>query len=248
LPFLYGGNRIDPRASNQKVLGTMSLECIDVTKSYVTMGRRHTVFQNLNLSLPKGINVGLIGPNGSGKSTLLRLLAGADVPDEGYVVRNTRLSWPLGFSGGFSPHLSGIANARFAARIYNRDPNHVAAFTEEFSGLGEFMKWPLKVCSTGMRARFAFALSMAIDFETILIDEILGVGDADFRAKCTAALDERRARSDIILVSHNLKDIIRLCDRVVILGGRQPIISDDVVKTVKRYNLALTGSADGVDF
>ena len=226
----------------------MNLECVGVTKSYVTMGRRHTVFQNLNLSFPKGTNVGLIGPNGSGKSTLLRLLAGADVPDEGYVVRNTRLSWPLGFSGGFSPQLSGIANARFAARIYNRDPNHVADFTEEFSGLGEFMKWPLKVCSTGMRARFAFALSMAIDFETILIDEILGVGDADFRAKCTAALEERRSRSDIILVSHNLKDIIRLCDRVVILGGRQPIISDDVVKTVKRYNLALTGSADGVDF
>jgi capsular polysaccharide transport system ATP-binding protein len=158
------------------------------------------------------------------------------------------MSWPLGFSGAFSANLSGIANARFVARIYNRDPDYVAQFTREFSGLGEYMDWPLQVCSTGMRARFAFALSMAIDFETILIDEILGVGDADFRAKCAAALDERRSRADIILVSHNLKDIIRLCDRVVILGGRQPIVSDDVLKTVKRYNMALTGSADGLEF
>jgi capsular polysaccharide transport system ATP-binding protein len=225
----------------------MNLEVVGVSKSYISLGRRHTVFKDLNLDFPKGVNVGLIGPNGSGKSTLLRLLAGADIPDEGYVRRNVRLSWPLGFGAAFNGMLSGIANARFVARIYNRDPDYVADFTAEFSGLGEFMKWPLKVCSTGMRARYAFALSMAIDFECILIDEILGVGDADFRAKCDAALEERRAKSDIILVSHNLKDIIRLCDRVIILGGHKPIISDDVVKTVKRYSLVMTGSAEGAE-
>lgn len=220
------------------------IELYGVSKAFVTMGRRHTVFRNLDLKIEKGVNLGVIGPNGAGKSTLLKMLAGAEIPDSGVVRRYSRLSWPVGFAGAFDRQLSGIANARFCARIYNRDPAEVTAFTTDFSGLGDFMKWPVKVYSSGMRARFAFALSMAIDFECLLIDEVLGVGDADFQAKCATALDERRRTSDIILVSHNLKDIIRLCDRVVILGGEKPIISDDVVKTVKRYNLALTGSLE----
>jgi len=223
------------------------IELYGVSKAFVTMGRRHTVFRNLDLKISKGVNLGVIGPNGAGKSTLLKLLAGAEIPDSGSVQRHSRLSWPVGFSGAFDRELSGIANARFCARIYNRDARDVTAFTTDFSGLGDFMSWPIKVYSAGMRARFAFALSMAIDFECLLIDEVLGVGDADFRAKCTAALDERRRTSDIILVSHNLKDIIRLCDRVMILGGARPIISDDVVKTVKRYNLALTGNLEESD-
>jgi capsular polysaccharide transport system ATP-binding protein len=222
-----------------------NIEVVGVSKAFVSFGRRHTVFADLNLTFPRGVNTAVIGPNGAGKTTLLRLLAGAEAPDRGYVDRHTRLSWPLGFSGCFSPHLSGVANARFAARIYEHDPDYVVAFTKEFSGIGAFMDWPMKGYSTGMRARYSFALSMAIDFDCILIDEILGVGDADFKAKCAAALDERRARSDLILVTHNLKDVIRLCDRVIVIGGPKPIISDDVVGTVKRYSLALTGSAEG---
>lgn len=225
----------------------MNIELKDVTKSYVSMGRRHTVFKNLTLDFPRGVNVGVIGPNGAGKSTLLRLLAGADAPDSGFVVRHARMSWPVGFAGGFSGDLTGVANARFCARIYDRDPNEVAAFTREFSGLNDFMDWPLKACSPGMRARYAFALSMAIDFECLLIDEILGVGDVDFRAKCEEAIEARRATSDVILVSHNLKDILRLCDRVVVLGGERPIVSDDVARTVKRYSIALGGTDDPME-
>lgn len=225
----------------------MNVEMVSVTKSYLSLERRHTVFRDLSLQFPRGINIGVIGPNGSGKTTLLKLLAGAEIPDSGRVSRNSRLSWPVGFSGAFNKNLSGIANARFCARIYNRDPNEVVTFTREFSGLNDFMEWPLSACSTGMRARYAFALSMAIDFECLLIDEILGVGDVEFRAKCAEALDARRASSDVILVSHNLKDIIRLCDRVIILGGHRPIVSDDVVKTVKQYSLAVGGSVDAME-
>lgn len=225
----------------------LNMEAFGVTKSYVRLGERHTVFDDLNLTFPRGVNTAIIGPNGSGKSTLLRLLAGADAPDKGYVDRFTRLSWPLGFLGCFSASMSGVANARFAARLYGNDPDYVADFTQEFAGIGDFMTWPIQDYSTGMRARFSFALSMAIDFDCILIDEILGTGDAEFRAKCATALDEKRGVSDIVLVTHNLKDVISLCDRVIILGGPKPIISTDVVAIVKRYNMALTGSAEGAE-
>lgn len=217
----------------------MTIKLVDVSKAYVAMGRRHEVFRDLNLEFPRGRNTGVIGPNGAGKSTLLRLLAGADQPDTGYVSRDVRLSWPIGFSGAVNPTLSGTANARFCARIYGRDPNAVADFTFDFAELHEFKDWPVKAYSTGMRAKFSFALSMAIDFECLLIDEILGVGDTEFRAKCNAAIEERRQQCDVILVSHNLKDIMRLCDRVVVLGGPRPIVSDDVRKTVKQYAMSV---------
>lgn len=217
------------------------IRLVDVSKSFVSMGQRHHVFRNLNLEFPRGRNTGLIGPNGAGKSTLLRLIAGADQPDSGYVERDIRLSWPVGFGGSVNGSLTAVANARFCARLYGRDPDEVVAFTAEFSGLQDFMHWPVKAYSTGMRAKLAFALSMAIDFECLLIDEVLGVGDVEFRAKCSAAIEERRSRSDIILITHNLKDVIRLCDRVVVLGGSRPIVSDDVQKTVKQY-AALSGA------
>lgn len=225
----------------------MSVEVVGVSKAYVTLGRRHQVFDNLSLSFPPRITVGLIGPNGSGKSTLLKLIAGGEQPDEGYILRNMRLSWPIGFSGAVNPGMSGTANARFCARLYGRDPKDVVRFVQEFSGLEDFMEWPVRTYSKGMRSRLAFALSMAIDFDCLLIDEVMSVGDADFRAKCSAALEERRARGNFILVSHNLKDITRLCDRVVILGGREPIISDDVTAAVKHYAATLGDGREAKD-
>jgi capsular polysaccharide transport system ATP-binding protein len=225
----------------------MTIRLVNVSKSYISPTGRHQVFRDLNLDFPRGRNTGVIGANGSGKSTLLNLLAGADQPDSGYVDRDVRMSWPVGFSGAVNPALSGVANARFCARLYDRDPDEVAALTAEFAGLEAVMQWPVKNYSTGMRAKFGFALSMAIDFECLLVDEVLGVADAAFRAKCHAAIEERRARCDMILVSHNLKDVIRLCDRVVVLGGPQPIVSDDVQKTVKTYALAMNNVQEALE-
>jgi capsular polysaccharide transport system ATP-binding protein len=225
----------------------VSIEVVDVSKTYVTRGRRHTVFRDMTIEFPKRQSVGLIGPNGSGKSTMLKLLAGAEQPDHGYIRRNMRLSWPVGFGGAASASLTGMTNARFCARLYGADPEQVARFTREFSGLGEFMDWPVKTYSSGMRSRLNFALSMAIDFDCLLIDEVLSVGDADFRAKCKAALEERRARANFILVTHNLKDVLRLCDRVVILGGPEPIVSDDVQHAVKHYAVTLGGAREARD-
>jgi capsular polysaccharide transport system ATP-binding protein len=110
------------------------------------------------------------------------------------------------------------------------------------------MTWPMKTYSSGMRSRLAFALSMAIDFDCMIIDEGTSAGDARFRQKAEDALAERRRRSSLVIASHNLKEVMRLCDRLVVLGGAHPEITDDVERRVKEYAKQLTGSASGVDY
>jgi len=225
----------------------MSIELINVSKTYSSLGRHHTVFKNLNLTIPRGMSLGVVGPNGAGKSTLLRLIAGGEEPSSGRVNRNNMsISWPVSFSGFASQHLTGEATARFVARIYNRNPKEVAEFAADFAELGMFMKLPVKTYSSGMRARLGFALSMAIEFECLLMDEAGAVGDAGFRAKSTAALEERKKRCSVIMASHNLKEIVRLCDQVLVLGGPEPVLSKNVKRTVSLYAKQVTGREDAM--
>lgn len=213
----------------------MSIELQSISKTYVTLGRRKTVFRNFSLTIPKGLNLGVIGPNGAGKSTLLSIVAGQTQPDAGRVVRNMSVSWPLGYAGGVDLRLTGVANCRFIARLYGRDPQEVVRFVADFSELADYMNWPVKTYSTGMRSRFSFALSMAVDFDCILVDEALGAGDQFFRDKAERALEERRRRSSLLFVTHNLKEVVRLCDKVLVLGGPEPELSDDVPGRVQQY-------------
>ena len=225
------------------------IEMRNVSKTYVTIGRRHTVFRNLNLRLEPGTNLGVIGPNGAGKSTLMKLIAGGIQPDTGHIIRNMSVSWPLGYSGGISTSLTGVANCRFLARLYGKDPDEITRFATEFSELKEFMTWPVKTYSSGMRSRLAFALSMAIDFDCLLIDEGMSAGDQFFRTKAQDALEERRLRSSLIMASHNLREIIRLCDRLLILGGPEPeYYEDNVEERVNQYAVEMSGRRDGLDY
>ena len=225
----------------------MSIEISNVSKTYNTLGRKHTVFKNFNLTIEKGVNWGVIGPNGAGKTTLLKLIAGGLQPDTGHIRRNMSVSWPLGFGGGLSPNMSGINNCRFLARLYGRNPNDVERVAADWSELGKFMEWPVRTYSSGMKSRLAFGLSMAIDFDCMLIDEGMSAGDARFRGKAQASIEERRKHSSVLLVTHNLKEVVRLCDRLVVLGGPRPEITDDVARRVKEYAVQLSGDARGMD-
>jgi capsular polysaccharide transport system ATP-binding protein len=189
----------------------------NVTKSYATAGGRNTVLRNASFRFERGRNLGVLGSNGAGKSTLLRLLAGAEPPDSGRICRDGRVSFPLGFTGVFHPNLTGRQNATFVARVYGENVARVIAFVAEFAELSAYFEMPIQTYSAGMMARFAFGVSLAIDFDVYLVDEVLEVGDARFRRKCIDELSGRMARSDIILVSHNPQTIRTYCDAGAVL-------------------------------
>lgn len=214
------------------------IELRNLTKWYPsTMGRRY-VFRNLNFSFPDGANVGLIGRNGAGKSTLMRLLGGIDSPNEGAVVSNANISWPVGLGGGFQASLSARQNAQFVCRIYGAtgaEMRRKIAFVESFAEIGEYFDLPVRSYSSGMRSRVSFGLSMAFDFDYYLIDEVMAVGDAQFKAKSQTVLAERLARSNLILVSHSMTDIRKYCDVVVHVDKGTATLYKDVSKGIQAY-------------
>ncbi len=195
----------------------MTLELRDVTKTYPTRSGAHTVLARANLRLERGEKLGILGRNGAGKSTLLRLLAGSERPSSGTIERQMSVSWPLAFAGGFQGTLTGLDNVRFVARVYGADPQRVDAFVEDFAELGKFLREPVRTYSSGMRARLAFAISMAIEFDCFLIDEVISVGDARFHEKCRIELFGRRADRAMVIVSHEPHNIREHCDHVAVL-------------------------------
>jgi len=180
------------------------------------MGANH-VLNNVSCTIEAGQNVGILGRNGAGKSTLLRIIAGVESPDEGRVIRKSRVSWPIGFAGAFNGSLSGEENCRFVARVYGESIDRVVEFAYDFSELGDYFFAPTRTYSSGMKARLAFGLSMAIDFDVYLVDEVTAVGDKPFQEKCKAAFKARRERSSVIMVSHQMTTIRDYCSMFAVL-------------------------------
>ncbi len=207
-----------------------------IFKFYRTEGFVKIVLDHVSTVFEPGRSYGLLGVNGAGKSTTLRLIAGTELPNAGKIRRTVRVSWPLGFSGGFHPLMTGRENVKFVSRIYGADPRKTLDFVEDFSELGDYIDVPVKTYSSGMMARLAFGLSMAIEFECYLIDEITAVGDARFQARCKLAFDERRKTSDLIVVSHSMGTIKDYCDCAAVLVDGQMIMFDSVDGAIESYN------------
>jgi capsular polysaccharide transport system ATP-binding protein len=214
-------------------------ELKNITKSYLTpKGRRH-VFRDLSLKIPAGKNIGLIGRNGAGKSTLMRLLGGADVPDSGTIVTDKSISWPVGLSGGFQGSMTGRENIKFVSRVYGAVGDAMrqkVSYVEDFAEIGSWIDEPVKTYSSGMRSRLAFGLSMAFDFDYYLIDEVMSVGDAQFKRKCADVFEERLQKSKVVLVSHSMPEIQKLCDVVLLVRDGGIEIYDDVAEGIKAYH------------
>ena len=191
--------------------------CRNLCKTYAHGKMRKQVLNNVNLVVERGQRIALLGRNGAGKSTLIKLIGGVEMPTSGKITREMTVSWPLGFAGGFQGSLTGYDNARFIARIYQRSYVQVRDFVEEFTELGQQLKMPVKTYSSGMRARLAFALSLAIEFDCYLIDEIILVGDQNFHRKCHYELFEKRRDRAMILASHSTEVVREYCDRAVII-------------------------------
>jgi capsular polysaccharide transport system ATP-binding protein len=188
-----------------------------INKVYPTRSGSVRVLRGLNLTVDKGERVGILGRNGAGKSTLIRLISGAELPTSGNIHRDMSVSWPLAFGGAFQGSLTGYDNLRFICRVYGVNPDDKVEIVQEFSELGIFLWEPVKTYSSGMRARLAFAISMVIEFDCFLIDEIVSVGDARFHEKCDHELFVKRADRAMIIVSHDPAYIREHCSRAAVL-------------------------------
>lgn len=210
--------------------------CEQLTKSYPMGSGRKQVLKGVNLRVGPGEHIGFLGRNGAGKTTLIKLIGGVEMPTSGKVRRKMSVSWPLGFGGGFQGSLTGYDNARFIARIYGHDYRQLRAFVEDFSELGPQLKMPVKTYSSGMRARLAFALSLAIEFDCYLIDEVIMVGDQNFHRKCHYELFEKRRDRALVFASHSADLIREFCNRAFVLHDGQGTIYSDVNEALEVYS------------
>ena len=209
-----------------------------ITKSYLTTSGRKYIFRNLSMVVPPDKNIGLIGKNGAGKSTLMRLLSGVDTPDSGVIRTDKSISWPVGQSGGFQGSMSARDNVKFVCRVYGYVGDAMREkirYVQEFAEIGAWFDEPIRTYSSGMKSRIAFGLSMAFDFDYYLIDEVMAAGDQTFRNKCEVVFSEKLKRSKIFLTTHNMKEVERLCDMVLLVDNGQLKVYDDVAEGIAAY-------------
>lgn len=205
----------------------------DLTKSYISSGK--TVFNDLNFEVKTKDRLAILGRNGQGKSTLIKILGGVLGASSGSVTWKMSSSWPIGFGGGFQGSLSGLDNIRFLARLYDRDYSETLERVDDFARLGPALIRPVKEYSSGMRARLAFGLSLAIEFDCYLIDELVSVGDAHFQNRCNDELFSQRADRAFIMASHDMNMITSLCDRALIIESGRAKMFHDVEEAVEIY-------------
>jgi capsular polysaccharide transport system ATP-binding protein len=207
----------------------------DLVKEFPAEGGVRRVLSGINFRVGLGERMAILGRNGAGKSTLIKVLAGLQRPTSGYVHRGLFMSWPLALGGGFEGAMTGYDNIRFIARIYDVPFRKVYDFVADFSELGRELHVPMRFYSDGMRMRVAFALSLAIDFECLLIDEVLMVGDRRFQEKCHRALFEERRHCGMILAIHGLDVVEEYCTSALVLKDGRGRVFDDVKLASRVY-------------
>lgn len=210
-----------------------------VTKSYATSHGRKYILDNVSQTIPHGVNVGILGRNGAGKSTLLRMLGRIDFPDSGYITSDVSFSWPMGLSGGFQGSMTGRQNVKFVCRIYGKNDYEIRQAIEairEFSELGDYFDMPIKTYSSGMKSRLSFGLSLVFDFDYLIIDETLAVGDRKFQEKSKLALRRKIEGCNILLVSHSMPVLQELCNVGIVVHQGQLHYFENIADAVQMYN------------
>ncbi len=195
--------------------------------------------KHLSFELYRGETLGIVGRNGAGKSTLLRLLAGIYEPDRGTIEHYNHKASLLALQLGFLGHLTGRQNTILSGMLMGLDRKSILARMDEiieFSGLAEFIDQPIRTYSAGMRARLGFGVAFNIDPDILLVDEVLGVGDIEFRTKSQSALKQKIAsEQSVVLVSHQPATVRELCDRVIWIEEGEIVQQGDVETTMAAY-------------
>ncbi|KKO07679.1 hypothetical protein LCGC14_0056360 [marine sediment metagenome] len=224
------------------------IEIKNLYKRYHNHHGSDWVLKDINLTIPTGVSVGLIGANGAGKSTLLRLIAGMDKPERGEVIRHSRVSWPVGLSGGMQGNMTGRQNVKFVARVQGSGPDEVKRviqFVEEFAEIGSAFDEPIRTYSSGMRSRISFGLSLAFDFDVYISDEATAVGDRAFKAKAKELFNSKIGQASLIMVSHSEGILKDLCQAGLYLKQGKAHWYDDIKEAIEVYHADSDAKKDG---
>jgi capsular polysaccharide transport system ATP-binding protein len=224
-------------AGKEDYIGDM-IKLENVTKYFKTGKGRKYILKDVSIELPGGKNIGILGRNGAGKSTTLRMLGGIEFPNSGRISADGTFSWPMAQSAGFIPNMSAKDNIKFVCRIHDKNEEETRAIIESvraFAEIGDYFDMPMRTYSSGMKGRVNFGLSLAFDFDYLLIDETLATGDAVFKEKAKRALDEKISRCNILLVNHGLKVLQDMCDVGLMLHNGQLYYFDSIDEAIREY-------------
>jgi capsular polysaccharide transport system ATP-binding protein len=208
----------------------------NIVKEYHTQFGVKRVLDGISFHIEKGEKIAVLGRNGAGKSTLVKLIGGVEPPTHGDIDIGMSLSWPVAIGGGFDLSMSGLDNIRFIARVYKKQIPEMIDYVDDFAELGKNLKLPVRMYSSGMRARLMFALSLAIDFECMLIDELIAVGDQRFHRRCHDELFVKRKDCAMILVSHDINVIQQYCNRALVLKKGRGRVFEDLELAISIYS------------
>lgn len=218
------------------------LEFENVSKSFWTGSQHKVILDRVSFRVELGNSLGVLAPNGTGKTTLIKMMAGLEKPDDGDIRRDCKISFPLGFMGGVVSKVSAMENARYIARLYGLDPDYVESFCRWLCGLGEYFDQPLGTYSSGMRARFSFALMLALDFDMYLIDEGMPAStDVEFNRKAGEILQERLRTTTIVIVSHQPQVLEKFARSAAVLLGGQLHMFDTLEEAKQLYDYETQG-------
>ena len=213
------------------------LEFQNVSKSFWTGKTRKVILHDASFRIELGHSMGILAPNGSGKTTIINMMAGLEKPDDGSIIRECRVSFPLGFMGGINTRHSATENARYIARLYQLDPDEVEAYCRWLCDIGDYFDMPVGTYSQGMRSRIAFALMLAIDFDLYLVDEGMpATTDVNFNRRAGAILKERLEQATVIVVSHQSDTLERYCKSAAVLRDGQLLMFDTLEEAKATYD------------
>ena len=214
------------------------IELKNVSKSFKTKHSRKYILKDMSIVIPSDKNIGILGRNGTGKSTIMHMLGQIEFPDKGTIYSDKSFSWPLGLRGGFVGNMTGRANIKFVCRLYGKSAKEIQQtvdFVKEFSELDDYFDMPIKTYSSGMKSRLSFGLSLSFDFDYLLIDETLSVGDARFRKKSKEALMKKIETCNVLLVSHDMGTLRDICDVGIVVNNGKMRYFDDINSAIKEY-------------
>jgi capsular polysaccharide transport system ATP-binding protein len=213
------------------------IEFQNVSKSFWTGTQRKVILDRASFRVDLGHSMGILAPNGTGKTTIINMMAGLEKPDEGEIIRTSRISFPLGFMGGVVPKHTARENARYIAKLYSLDPDYIEAFCRYLCGLEEYFDMPVGTYSSGMKARFTFSLMLALEFDIYLIDEGMpATTDVEFNRKAGSILKDRLKKATVIVVSHQAETLEKFCRSAAVLSQGKLVMFDTLEEAKRLYD------------